>query len=319
MKKSIFLLLVITFLSNCLYAQLEVNDTLLMAQKYDIYWGESSELELTDYADFGKYGSVNLGDNDSTTCWAEGSKSDGTGEFVLMTIPDNIKSLKIRNGYQKNETIYYANNRPKDLELTLYASYEPSGFVTETHTGFFISEPLIKTQATLKDKPGYQQIETGFNWNNINEEMSHDNTFDKDRFILKIKILDVYKGNKWNDACISDIKAIASPYLSVSSDEHGFVKIYEDRTDTLFYNPEDIYQVVEISSNLEWIIFIVMPSDIGDSRVETIYKLYNTIKEQFIDIKNVYEMYDFEEKEGKLYLKGTDNDMKDISVCLDEL
>ncbi len=319
MRKITVLFFIVFGFINTIKAQLEVNDTLLLAFNNDIFWGASSELEMGMYADFGKYGSTNLGDDNSTTCWAEGSEKDGIGEYILLSIPEKIQNIKIKNGYQKNENLYYANNRPKTIELSLYASYEPSGYVTESHNGFFISESLATTQFELEDKLGYQNIKTGFDWERILEELDHDNTFDKDRFVLKIKILNVYKGNKWNDACISDIKVIPNPYFDLTIDEHGLLKITGGDTDTLFYNTENIYQVVEISSYAEWIIFIIMPSDIEDSRVETIYELYNTKKEKFIEINDIYEMYGFVKKSGKLFLEGTDKDFNDYSICLDDL
>ena len=166
--KKIYLIFFILFIgSGNIIAQLEVNDTLLLAFTNGIFWGSSSELEMGGYADYGKYGSTNLGDTNSATWWAEGSESDGIGEYILMTIPENITSLKIRNGYQKNESIYNANNRPKKLELTLYATYEPSGYVTETHNGFFISEPLSTTKIEVADKFGFQEIHTNINWPEI--------------------------------------------------------------------------------------------------------------------------------------------------------
>ncbi|MFC2152553.1 hypothetical protein ACFLSE_08500 [Bacteroidota bacterium] len=319
MKKITGFLFIFLLVVSNISAQLEVNDTLLMAFKNDIFWSASSELEQDIYADFGKYGSTNLGDNDPATCWAEGSKHDGSGDFIWLTIPKSTTTIRVRNGYQKNETIFKANNRPKDIEFELYACYEPSGYVTESHNGFFISEKIFSTSAVLEDKLEYQDIKLGFDWPKIHEQLSHDKTFDKDRYILKIKILDVYKGNKWNDACISDINVVPNPYYDITIDEHGLLKVFENKTDTLFYNVENIYQVVDVSLGLNWIIFILMPSDIENSRVETIYKLYSTQKEQFIEINDVFEMYGFVKKSGKLYLEGSDKDFNDFSICLDEL
>ncbi len=136
------------------------------------------------YKDFGKYGSINLSDNDSTTCWAEGSERDGTGEFIWMTIPKNILTLQIKNGYQKSETIYFANNRPKNISLELFACYEPSGYVTESHNGFFLSNLITTSSAILEDKLGYQDIKLDFDWTEINSQLSDNEIFDEDRFIL---------------------------------------------------------------------------------------------------------------------------------------
>ncbi|MFC2103885.1 hypothetical protein ACFLS4_00865 [Bacteroidota bacterium] len=319
MKKISLLAILFVFLANMVNAQLEVNDTLLLAYKNNTFWGSSSELEQDIYADFGKYGSTNLSDNDAATCWAEGSSSSGEGEFIVMTIPEKIVNLRIRNGYQKNETIYYANNRPKIIEFTLYASYEPAGYITESHNGFFISKPITSTQTVLEDKIGFQEVNIGIDWSEIFSQISHDRTFDKDRFILKIKILEIYKGEKWNDACISDINIVPNPFYDITMDEHGLLRVFPNKTDTLFYKTENIYQVVDVSFDLHWVIFILMPSDIENSRVETVYKLYNTKKEQFIEIKDIFEMYGFVKKSGKLYLEGSDKDFNDFNICLDNL
>ena len=328
MKKITILLVLISFLSGIGYAQLEVNDTLLLAYENEMFWGSSSELEadnypedydMAGYVDYGIYGSLNLSDSNPNTCWAEGSESDGIGEFIWMTIPENIITIRIRNGYQKNETIYFANNRPKSFEFELFASYQPSGYVTESHDGFFISELISSSSAAIEDKLGYQDIKLGFDWPEIHSQLSNDRTFDKDRFILKIKIIDIYKGTKWNDACISDINVVPKPYYAISADDHGLLKISANKTDTLFYNTENVYQVVEISPNLSWIIFILMPSDIENSRVETVYKLYNTDKEKFITIEDLDSMYGFVKKDGKLHIEGSNKNLEDKTILLEDL
>ena len=302
-----------------LFAQPEVVDTVLLADKNGSFWSASSELEQGIYKDIGKYGPINLADSDPMTCWAEGKPGNGTGEYILTTIPENVSLLRIRNGYQKNTGLYFANNRAKKIEFTVFACYELAGYITETHIGYGISEPLYTSTAILKDTMGFQDVYTDINWPDIYMEQSHDNTFPKDIFILKIKILEVYKGNKWDDACISDINIVPSPYYNLTLDEQGFIKVFDFKTDTLFYNTESIYQVLEISPNGKWIIFIEMPADIENSRLETIYHLYNIEKEEFIEIKDLYEMYDFTVKEGKIYLEGLTKDLEDKTLLLDSL
>ena len=319
MKK--LLLFTLLILTNVLvsFAQLEVKDTLLLAYGNQVFWSASSELEMDIYADFGKYGSTNLGDNDPTTCWAEGSENDGSGEYILMTIPKDVKTLRIRNGYQKNENIFSANNRPKTIQFELHACYEPNGYVTESHNGFFISKHIAAASATLQDKMDYQDVILNLNWDDINSILIDHDSFDKDRFVLKIKIKDVYKGIKWDDACISDINFVPNPNFEITSDEHGLLEVSGNNMDTLFYNTNNIYQLVEQSPNFKWIIFILMPSNIDNSRAETIYKLYNTERKQFVEVENLPIMYGFVKKSGKLHLEGADMDFNDRTILLDEL
>ena len=81
-------------------------------------WDESSELDdpENEYDGIGKYCACRLFDKDVTTAWVEGAKGDGIGEYVLIvqenTFPDKIH---INNGYQKSESLYLKNWRPKKL------------------------------------------------------------------------------------------------------------------------------------------------------------------------------------------------------------
>lgn len=288
-------------------AQLEVNDTLLMAFDNNVFWSASSELEPDIYTDFGKYGSTNLSDNNSQTCWAEGSENNGVQEYILFTIPVNTSEIRIKNGYQKSESIYKANNRLRNVEFDLYASYQLMGYITESHNGFCLSEKLTSSIAEVKDVSGYQNVALNFDWESINELMQQDNTFDKDRFVIKLKILDIYKGDKYNDACISDLQIVPNSYFEITKDEHGLLKVSSFAVDTLFYDSEIIYQVAEISENLEWIIFIEMPSVTENSRVETIYTLYNTKREDFIKFEKPSLGLMFEEKDSGIYIDDGEN------------
>jgi len=315
--KKLFILFGITIASLKLFAQFEVKDTLLLAYEYESYWGSSSELEPSEYSDYGKYGSVNLGDNNPETCWAEGSEGNGAGEYIWMIIPKNTSQLNFRNGFQKSETTFMGNNRVKEITVYLYPLHQPQGYVTETHTGFFIGEPLYSQTVFLDDISGMQELNLDINWNEINSKLIYNEVFEEERFVLKIEITAVYKGNKWDDTCISDIIPALNPVFELSPDEHGFLKVTAEKTDTLFYNPDMVYQVVEMNNTLEWIIFIEMPADIESSRVETTYKLYNTKKEEFVMFENIVAMYGFMEKDSTLYLEGSDKNYGDVAVPLE--
>lgn len=287
--------------SNC-KAQLDVADTVLMAFDNGVFWSASSELNPDIYADFGNYGSTNLSDNDANTCWAEGSDTDGEYEYILFTIPVNLKEIKIKNGYQKSKDLFRANNRLRNVEFELYASYQLMGYVTESHNGFCLSEKLTSTINEIKDVYDYQNIELNFNWNDINDLLQQDITFDKDRFVVKLKILDVFKGDKYSDACISDLQIVPNSYFELTKDEHGLLKVSEQNIDTLFYNNEFIYQISEMSEDLQWIIFMELPSDIENSRAETTHKLYNTKRENFIEFEKPALNLFFEQTDSGIYI-----------------
>ena len=58
-------------------------------------------------------------DGDTTTAWVEGVDGNGEGESITFTFGDlyAVSDIKIWNGYQKSEDLYYKNARPAELEL----------------------------------------------------------------------------------------------------------------------------------------------------------------------------------------------------------
>ena len=58
-------------------------------------------------------------DGDTTTAWVEGVEGNGEGESITFTFGDLyvVSDIKIWNGYQKSEDLYYKNARTSELEL----------------------------------------------------------------------------------------------------------------------------------------------------------------------------------------------------------
>jgi len=130
-----------------------------------------------------KYSPSNVLDCDPTTAWVEGVKGDGIGETLTLSVVDvagrwparAVEKIGIVSGYAKNKDIFYKNNRPKKIKITLFSRFNSKKYVT-IHT--------------LKDIMDTQYIE-----------------FNKKSFIsnIEIEILSVYKGSKYDDTCISDV------------------------------------------------------------------------------------------------------------------
>ena len=68
-------------------------------------------------------------DGDTTTAWVEGGDGNGEGESLTFTFGDlyAVSDIKIWNGYQKSEDLYYKNVRPAELELE-FSEDQQSGF-----------------------------------------------------------------------------------------------------------------------------------------------------------------------------------------------
>ena len=170
-----------------------------------------------------RYKPENLFDKNMHTCWCpkQGKKGNGIDEFVIMQIPYGIKGIRIRNGFVKSKKLFYENNRVKKIFLAWLTTrnhqsnldkrystctYEANGkyknrkYNLTFHSGY-------KKLIILEDSKALQEIlfskVEDFNWN--------DDHFKKNRMnkiYLLIGILEVYRGTKYNDTCITEIEII---------------------------------------------------------------------------------------------------------------
>ncbi len=127
---------------------------------------------LTDKNNKFLYDIDNIFDNDDNTAWVEGSEGDGIGEWIQLDFDEeyNIERIDIISGYSKSKAIFNANNRIKTLEIS------------------FSDGSTMNLD--LKDTMDLQKIK-------IEPHVTK-----SVKFIIK----DIYKGSKYNDACISELK-----------------------------------------------------------------------------------------------------------------
>lgn len=135
----------------------------------------SSRLDSSKYAN---YEALNLHDFDLKTAWVEGKSDYGIGEEILMEIPVSaplkLTHLIIYNGYCKNEKTWKANSRVKTL-----AVYANEKFLGNLH----LNDSWLGQSFKLGSLDGGSG----------------------DLLILKMKILEVYPGEKYKDTAISEI------------------------------------------------------------------------------------------------------------------
>lgn len=120
------------------------------------------------------YSGDSLGNLNLESPWVEGSKGDGIGEYIILNI--NASEVFILSGfisYQK-PYLYEQNNRPKKIKIS---------FPESNYQDIYFD---------LADTPNPQKITLKEDYNGK----------------LKIEIIDIYKGSKYSDLCISSI-----PYL----------------------------------------------------------------------------------------------------------
>ncbi|MCK4232860.1 hypothetical protein KAX75_00400 [candidate division WOR-3 bacterium] len=183
----------------------------------------TSELDDVGDYEFGQYGAHNLFDSHSSTCWAEGASGDGIGEYIFIGIDEKMKQICIVNGYAKAKETFIKNNRVKKLKVSLYIGINKPGYVTELAIIYDAAKYKKDKIIRLKDKKEVQHFEFPFDWEKIIQfKESSRKSFIKEhkkelkesdikeseltiQYILKLEIVDVYKGSKYDDTCISDI------------------------------------------------------------------------------------------------------------------
>jgi len=133
------------------------------------------------------YNPLYISDKDTTTSWVEASKGDGANEWISFNSDDkfDLDSLQIINGFTKSERTYRNNCRVAEMKL-------------------ISSEGDEKTFALQDNTLTFQKLEVGFK--NIRS--------------IKIMITKVYKGAKYKDLCISELKFNESPLNLILSDSN---------------------------------------------------------------------------------------------------
>jgi len=136
------------------------------------------------------------------------------------------------------------------------------------------------------------------------------------KWILKIEILDIYKGSKWEDTCISEIffndryignlhdyknRAIEKVYESENYNEIIMITESEDSVTLYKSNDKDTgLSISEISKDNQWIIILKETWNKNLSRTETEYKIFNTF---FVkDMKTELERVIGKEIEGPFFI-----------------
>lgn len=156
------------------------------------------------------YGYKNLFDKDISTSWVEGSEGSGINEYLLIPFFKQDESMfsykkkknininfQINNGYCKNESLFKKNNRVKKIKITVYDIPLNSNL----NSMFVDGEPAIIFEKIIELQDSSEKQEFNFQTKLVNYE-SYCIPFT----LLKMEILDVYKGTDYNDTAISEIE-----------------------------------------------------------------------------------------------------------------
>lgn len=137
------------------------------------------------------YASIRAVDGDPATAWVEGATGPGEGEVLFVALPKG--AVEIWAGYGKSASLHAKNARPKEVEVILAGAGQP--VYTQSAVMYSENPVLGRQKVVLQDVNGYQPLSLP------------DVPEGAEPAFLGIRILSVYPGEKWQDTCISEIRA----------------------------------------------------------------------------------------------------------------
>ncbi len=145
----------------------------------------SASSQLASYKGI-TYAASNAHDLNYKTVWAEGVKGYGIGETLTYNFPPQtarVTDIIVVNGYVKSLKSWKENSRVKKLKMYLN------------------DEPI----AILNLKDSRQQQSFSFEPMGVSERDNYDELMNKPWWSIKFEIMEVYKGDKYDDTVITEI------------------------------------------------------------------------------------------------------------------
>lgn len=287
-----------------------------------------------------KYPSLNLFDACFNTCWVLGSFKTDRQETLFVKFPEEIGLdkiiLNIFSGYGKSKSLFMQNARPKKIRLSIFAAYYPEGYVTEVAVPYLIKKYSEKN-IELSDTFGVQSFSLGLNKNKVMDfyvkKRNDCKSFRGDNnikivdttFVLKMEIVDVYKGTKYDDICISEI-FFNNRFITPQSDKYAeILNVYVKNDNALlvdykgqnglvlYKDTSSVFTMVDWIEMENFAILHYVPNDeIGiGSRIEEHYALIDLKNKNIVDREfkkctgDFTSFYLFEkDDDGRLYLNN---------------
>lgn len=171
MREKLNILPVLCFVTGIFTSSMATASPMWLGEKYDVR--ASSELK----SDKNSYAAKKVIPPSLGTAWCEGAEGDGVGEWIELNLKEPMISdggfkLEILPGFVVSSATYKKNNRPRKISVT-------------------VNDDSTEKQLTLEDYGKFQSF--FFEWSG------------KPVKKIRLKILEVYKGEQYADTCITDI------------------------------------------------------------------------------------------------------------------
>jgi hypothetical protein len=185
-----------------------------------------------------------LFDGDSGTCWVEAGPGGGIGEWILFVINRPVEGLRMTNGFARSPELYQSNNRLKTVRLSFVVGFTAPGLVTELDYYLYFLTDLKETEVQLQDTMAPQPVDFSiayqehrqmvwealdrfydsypFFMREIEKDLGLEPNIGKEQLkqqqdlifeafgmsCLRLEILEVYPGERYDDTCLSEIEVL---------------------------------------------------------------------------------------------------------------
>lgn len=269
----------------------------------------TSELVETQFAGDYLYPPVNIVDGNLDNTWCEADKNGGgIGEALTIELkePVSFDEIQIVNGFAYKD-YYKKNNRVKSIQLTQVAGkhFQQKEYVLED------------------DRPDWQSIK-----------------FDLPQTAqtIEIKITDIYKGEKYDDTCLDDVRLLYQGKVIPFGNVDRLKEIQEETSRAMLSNDFEnqflsLFKFSEPNGAVKYLVLqsddenygIVIVADLYDKNVYSIMSdmrnvwfenkmSYNELEEWFEWKSHDYTREDFENSKFTKIAIGVDD--KPLNVKL---
>lgn len=146
------------------------------------------------------YGHESARDQDLETGWSEGASGDGVGEYLHVVLPagDLGPYLYVFPGWGGSERTWEANNRVREALVTVFlvTSVCCDGSVQYLDT---VEQYIVE----FEDEFAYQGFPVGTYLEHANDRPDLTRP---SGYAVKIEIVSVYPGTRWDDTVIAEVK-----------------------------------------------------------------------------------------------------------------
>jgi len=250
----------------------------------------SSELEGHRSNPLGRYGMHCIFDGDSYTGWSEGVDGPGVGELLWVRVAQGTDTLALRNGFARTDALFRQNNRIRRLGVSIWSAVLPEARVTELGPVYTISRVSADVLLEVKDTASLQVLSVRFDWAAISAETelreaayprhAEDRRIparmERVDYLLRLEILDVYPGTRWDDTCLTELRAYPEEFAATAVYAEDGVLRYDTAWATgraLFATRGSVHEPVELSPDGRWCLAVEVPAE-TEGRPHTSFELF---------------------------------------------